>query len=146
MEADQPLGITTIIHVRSYVPLNVSFPAPGRYRGTIKIMLPPSDPTFLTRVSDTESMPIALEFETKTPIDARTLFNWLANNTEELKKINANFAMPILKEFMRHLRVREYSKGSLTEPSQVDDGEDMLEPLHDITAGLDEDLGNDLAE
>lgn len=94
-----------LIHVRAYKPLSVSFPAPGVYRGHIRIVLPDSDPGILGRLNPGGTHPAVLAFETDEEITAQTILEALQANIDALQAVSGSIASPIRRRLFSSLRV-----------------------------------------
>lgn len=113
----------TFVHIRSYQPLNIAFPAPGIYQGKIVLVLPPLDPTPLSRLTSQEE-PVTVSFNVPEAkgITALQLRVLIVRDVEKLKAISQRFGMPLRQAELRRLKLERFrqararKKGKLINP------------------------------
>lgn len=93
-----------MVHLRSFKPLNVAFPAPGIYRKVV-LVLPDLEPSVLSRLSESGSEPLSLILDFEQDISARSLLNFITENLEELQGYHAGYASPLHRSIFSRLHL-----------------------------------------
>lgn len=88
---------STIISVRKYRPLSMSFPAPGVYHGKIMLVLPGPDRTILSRLAGEGSSPIVIEIEVES-ITALDIYELVTSQIPALEQLSRKFSRPLFEK------------------------------------------------
>lgn len=95
----------TIVYVRGFKPLSVTFPAPGVYTGLIRFVLPDPDDNFLNRLGAQGAQPVAIDIEVEGDVTAETLRNMLAAETEFMQSLIEPKSSKAEKAMLHHLSI-----------------------------------------
>lgn len=97
------------IHIRSYQPFSISFPAPGFYPDRIRLILPDVEPSVLGRlaggISGGNVEPLCALVDFGRPVNAKFLFGFLKANLQLLEDISNSVSMPVHRSLWRKLQI-----------------------------------------
>ena len=94
----------TLVHIRAFSPLSISFPPPGTYTGKIVLNLPNPDDSILARIGNEGSSQVTVDFTTDKWVTAETLRNMIAAQIPNLQILYHQISTPVRQEIMRHFR------------------------------------------
>lgn len=94
-----------IVHVRSFSPLSVGFPAPGVYNSVL-LVLPDLEPSILARISsDQGAQPAGVHFDFGFQVSAAEVLEFIKKNLAALEEYHSGFASPVQRSIFFRLRV-----------------------------------------
>lgn len=111
-------------------------------------MLPPNDPTILSRLTERGDEPVTVEFIADEPVTAAELYRYIKDNVGRLREISGSIAQHFkVKSRMGNFAFGHFLESSksdrnpvLTRSKKLGDVTNPLESIIDDTAGTDGDF------